>query len=190
MNLDLQIFQQLHSLAGQSSLGDAVIIFCAKPLIFIVGGALLIYLIIYKKWGRAVLVGASVFLARGVVVEIIRYFYYRPRPFVALHFTPLIEATKVLDTFNHEGSFPSGHAAIGFAMVASVYFFNKKVAAWMGFVIIFVVLARVISGVHYPSDILVGALVGFLSAFVVEKAVSWRFIKKLDFLGLLDSTGK
>jgi undecaprenyl-diphosphatase len=57
-------------------------------------------------------------------------------------------------------SFPSGHAAAGFAFAAAV----GRDLPWLGVVLRFMAAAvaysRVHTGVHYPSDAVVGALIG------------------------------
>jgi undecaprenyl-diphosphatase len=84
---------------------------------------------------------------------------YRPRPFVAMHFTPL---------FPHppNNSFPSTLTA--FAAVAAVI----GVLAWRRVGLVFVVGAVVVGfgcvyvGVHYASDVVVGASLGAVCATV------------------------
>lgn len=100
-------------------------------------------------------------LSRDILTELIRYLYYRPRPFLALNFTALINGY-------HTAAFPSGHAAFYFALAGVVYLLNKKwgqyfigAAAVMG-------LARVFVGVHWPLDIVAGAIVGFLSVYLTN----------------------
>src|SRR6516165_11081680 len=57
-------------------------------------------------------------------------------------------------------SFPSGHAASGFAFAAAI----GRDQPWLGlglrFVAATVAYSRVHTGVHYPGDIVVGALIG------------------------------
>lgn len=84
----------------------------------------------------------------------------RQRPFV-LH-ADIRSATPPLDRY----SFPSGHTlhAVAFTTIASVYF---PVLAWV--LVPFAVLvaaSRVVLGLHYPSDVLVGAALGGLLAYL------------------------
>ena len=57
-------------------------------------------------------------------------------------------------------SFPSGHAASGFAFAAAI----GRDQPWLGlglrFVAAAVAYSRVHTGVHYPGDIVVGSLIG------------------------------
>ena len=85
----------------------------------------------------------------------------RRRPYVDC---PDIRAcARALDKF----SFPSGHVlhAVAYAMVVSAHY-----PAWSSLLWAFVVLvaaSRVTLGLHYPSDVAVGGLVGALSASVI-----------------------
>ena len=78
----------------------------------------------------------------------------RPRPFVAC---PDIRAcVRALDKF----SFPSGHTlhAVAFAVVFSWHF--PLVGAALVPLVLLIALSRVALGLHYPSDVAAGALIG------------------------------
>ena len=102
----------------------------------------------------------------GIIVSLIRLVWYRPRPFVSLNLIPLMP-------YADKGSFPSGHAAALFALALAVYFFHKKTGIIFFALSGLSVLARVYVGIHWPSDILAGALLGLGSAILV-----YRFFKK------------
>lgn len=85
----------------------------------------------------------------------------RPRPFVAC---PDIRAcVRALDKF----SFPSGHTlhAVAFAVVFSWYY--PLVGAALMPVVLLIALSRVALGMHYPSDVAAGALIGAIVGFSV-----------------------
>ena len=71
-------------------------------------------------------------------------------------------------------SFPSGHATFFFALAAAVYMKDKRWGAV--FLILAAVLSilRVATGLHYTSDILAGAALGVLVAFVGSWLIKWR----------------
>ena len=68
-----------------------------------------------------------------------------------------------------EPSFPSGHAAFYFAIATIVYFYNKK--AGLGFFLasFLISISRVFVGIHWPADIMAGALVGIFSGWLIIK---------------------
>jgi len=80
----------------------------------------------------------------------------RQRPFISFH--DITAHTAPLDLY----SFPSGHTmnAVNFAILFGVFF---PVLLWLvaPFAIL-VALSRVILGMHYPTDVLVGAALGTL----------------------------
>ncbi|HEV8313669.1 MAG TPA: phosphatase PAP2 family protein [Burkholderiaceae bacterium] len=82
----------------------------------------------------------------------------RPRPFVSC---PGIRAcARSLDEF----SFPSGHAmhAVAFSLVLAAYYPSLAVLLWSFTAL--VALSRVVLGLHYPSDVVIGAAIGLFTA--------------------------
>lgn len=109
--------------------------------------------------------GASVRMAVTGAVGVLGYKFLksrmvRQRPFVS--HADIRSATPPLDRY----SFPSGHTlhAVAFTTIASAYF---PILAWV--LVPFTVLvaaSRVVLGLHYPSDVLVGAAIGGLLAYL------------------------
>jgi len=98
-------------------------------------------------------------VARFGVTELIRFFYHRLRPFVTYQAHQLLSG--------NEWSFPSGHSAFFFAMATAIYLYNKKWGIGFFLAAILMNISRVIAGVHYPSDIIGGAIIGIIVAYVV-----------------------
>lgn len=145
---------------------DATIIFFAKyfPYAVVLVFLALLFCSSYEKREKIKIFWLALLataIARFGAVELIRFFYHRPRPFVAFNTEPLFA--------ENSWSFPSGHAAFFFALATTLYFYNKKWGVWFFLAAIIISVARVIAGVHYPSDILGGALVGIAVAYVVKK---------------------
>lgn len=85
----------------------------------------------------------------------------RPRPFVQC---PDIRAcARALDKF----SFPSGHTlhALAFLVICTWHFPLAAIALVP--LVVLIAVSRVALGLHYPSDVLAGAVLGSLSAGVV-----------------------
>jgi len=115
----------------------------------------------------------SALLSRFVFTNIIRFFYERPRPFVAL---PEINPLVSVDLNKYYDSFPSGHAAFFFAIAVVVYIYDKQLGVWFFAGTAIISIARVFAGVHWTTDIFGGAVVGIFSAWLVHK--SWRIFQK------------
>jgi len=155
--IDSFIFQQINSLAGKFVCLDSLAVFFAGYLEYILAG--LVFLLLWKKWWAVFRVFTAAILARYGLVELIRFFWTRPRPFIENEVNLLLEHTGA--------SFPSGHAAFFFALSLVVYRYNKK--AGIGFFIasFLISISRVFVGIHWPSDILVGAIVGIFSGWLI-----------------------
>ena len=164
MSLDIQLFYLLNNLAGQSPLFDAVIVFFASYLAYILV-ALFLVLVFFSQYPKREklqifwVTVISTIIARFGVTELIRFFYHRPRPFIDLPVNQLITS--------NEWSFPSGHATFFFAMATAIYLYNKKWGIFFFLATILITVSRVIAGIHYPSDIVGGALIGVAVAYTI-----------------------
>jgi undecaprenyl-diphosphatase len=65
-------------------------------------------------------------------------------------------------------SFPSGHASVAFAIAAALAYGDISLGILGLFMAGLVAFGRVGAGVHYPSDVLAGALLGFLAFGLVR----------------------
>jgi len=174
MNIDLYLFNLINGFAGRWQWLDYTEMFFAQYFEYFLWVCLVLFLIVnVKKYWKMV---AEAFLAAGItkfiLAEFIRWLWFRPRPFVSLNFIPLINQSA------SEASFPSGHASFYFAMSTIVYLYNKKVGILFYIATILITLARVFSGVHWPSDILAGALLGIFTAWILNKLVK-KYIYKI-----------
>jgi len=166
--LDTELFNTLHSLTGQSGLLDWLFVLLASWLPWVIGIAAVIVIVRLRPWRHSVWMvlatGLTLILARGIVTPLLHELILRTRPFEALSFTPLIMVA-------HGNSFPSGHATAFFALAFVLFYENRKRGWWfIGFALVNA-LARVVVGVHYPSDILAGALVALVSAFAIHALI-------------------
>jgi len=58
-------------------------------------------------------------------------------------------------------SFPSDHGALWFALAASIFFISRRLSIFLGlYVCLTLAVARMYRGIHYPTDILAGGLIG------------------------------
>ena len=166
MLFDTTIFNLIFGLARKSKFLDDLGIFLAKYLPYILV-ALAIFLILKQKnWKNQIyvfsLITLSVILSRGIITEVIRFFYHRSRPFEVLGFQPLVQLW-------HSFAFPSGHVAAFFALAFAVFFISKYWGIWFIIAACLMGLARIFIGIHWPTDIVGGILIAFISVLIVKK---------------------
>lgn len=166
MPFDTQLFYLLNNLAGQSHTVDSLIVFCADYLAYILGAAFFVYLYFTNyPWRQKIemfsVAAVTVVLSRGVITEVIRLFIHRLRPFA----DPAMLRVHQLLT-DSAWSFPSGHSTFFYGLSTVVYLYNKKWGIGFFVVTVIITFARVAAGVHYPSDIVAGALIGVFSALI------------------------
>jgi undecaprenyl-diphosphatase len=162
MSLGLRIFFFLNNLAGQSHFFDFIVIFLADYLQYflIIPFGIFVYRSRERLYAFGVPIIAAV-IARFGLVTIIRLFYHRLRPFLVFQVHQLI-ALPASEIY----SFPSGHSTFFFAISAAIYLYNKKWGLWFFLASIFMNISRIIGGVHYPSDILGGMILGPMVAYI------------------------
>lgn len=163
-SLDQKAFQFVYAASHRSELWNVLAIFFAEWMPYLLVLAFLVLVFYQKGWRRRVYLfceGAlAIILARGIVTSVIQYFYHEPRPYSFYGFTPL---------FNETGcSFPSAHAAWFFALALVVWFANRKWGWWFFALAVLMGIARVYAGVHWPIDIIGGAVIGLLCAWFIH----------------------
>ncbi len=116
---------------------------------------------------KGLFIGTTLCVSTAATVAL-KYGVNRKRPFVTY---PDIQ--KVADAGSY--SFPSGHTSDAFATATSLSLaFPKWYVITPSFLwACSVGYSRMDLGVHYPSDVLAGAIVGAGSAFVCYKANQW-----------------
>jgi len=154
-NLD-QSFKTITNSAAPIAIGTPVILYCLGSI---------------KKDKdlklNALYIGASV-ITSTVFSTILKYGTNRQRPFVTY---PDIEKL----TSGGSPSFPSGHTSDAFALATSVslaypkWYIIAPTFAWASAV----GYSRMDLGVHYPSDVFVGAVIGAGSAYLCYKGKQW-----------------
>lgn len=169
------IFFNFYSLAHQSNFLDKIFIFCAEylPYIAVLG---IIFFVAYhyigefelrnpfgviKKRFREVYLIFTPAILGWVVASILKDIFASSRPFIQFE-------NLVRPLFLHGGmdSFPSGHATFFGALALSIFFVNKKVGYLFIFFALLIGLARIISGVHFPIDILCGYALGIIIVLI------------------------
>jgi len=131
------------------------------------------------------------------VCNTIKHAVARPRPFVTLpearnfgtigdgYIPPQINESGVDMAANlgSRTSMPSSHAANWFAATMILFLFYRRTLWFMLPMALAVSLSRVYNGVHYPSDVLAGAILGagYAAAGAIALQAAWRVIGKKWF---------
>lgn len=109
---------------------------------------------------RAIIIGGTVIIS-SAITGLLKYTIQRERPFVTY---PDINHIKPEDSY----SFPSGHTSTAFALATSVtiaypkWYVATPAYLWASSA----AYSRMHFGVHYPSDVIAGALIGSGSAWL------------------------
>jgi undecaprenyl-diphosphatase len=162
--MNLIIFEAINNWAGRFCLLDYLAIFFAEYLPYFL--VALTVIILFRNKKAIIFALSASFLAR-VFTELIRWLCPHSRPFVENEVNQLIshEATN---------SLPSGHASFFFALSYVVYKYNKKAGLWFFAGSLLMSVSRVFTGIHWPADVLAGALLGILSGWIFLK-ISKKF---------------
>ena len=103
----------------------------------------------------------------SILAEAVKIVTNRDRPIDAL---PDVNTISILGLTSASGpSFPSGHAARAFAVAALLTFGRGPRRYGVGFVLAAgIALSRIYLGLHWPSDVLFGALLGVIGALLLR----------------------
>lgn len=110
-------------------------------------------------------------LFADIIALAIKYAVNEPRPFAAL------SDVHLLITEDDPRSFPSGHATSTFAVItclilnAKEYVKKNYLLIQCGLIIfgLIIIFSRIYVGVHYPLDVIAGAVLGIAGGFVINK---------------------
>lgn len=168
---DTTVYHFINGFAGKSHVVDSIAIFFAKD-------ALEIYAVLFiLAWfalpkrdikGRHALVMAGLSGILALVINVaISHVWFRPRPFMTM------PQHTLLVSHSADASFPSDHTAGSFGFAAGSWGRQRKWISWLFTIVaVLVMVSRVFVGVHYPTDVIGGMLVGIIASQVV-----WIFSK-------------
>lgn len=150
---------------------DRVMIFISsladKGIIWIIAGLTMIFFKETRRLGVCVLLALLINLL--IVNVCVKPLVARTRPF------DVNTAVKLILDAPKDFSFPSGHTSASFASAVSIFLINKKwgsISLALAFLIGF---SRMYLYVHFPSDVIMGAVFGTAAAFVSRRVVCRAF---------------
>lgn len=132
--------------------------------------ALVLYLLIRGgSKGRitVLLLAGTIAFTDQISSHLIKSLVERVRP------CQVIPEVHLLVGCSNSYSFPSSHAANSFAF-ATIFFLRYRWTGWLFFPLAAVIAySRVAVGVHYPFDILGGAMLGLIVSFSIYQFYCW-----------------
>jgi len=167
---DTEVFRSLNEFSSNTAVASLSLVvtqFGGELILALIGVA---YYVLDRRENAELLVGILfVIVLSDFVLFIIKGAYFRPRPYQTL-------ANVILPIGPDEGSsFPSGHVTRGFAVVTMILLLKGRNQSPLLVVSTAVAVSRVLIGVHFPSDVLAGSLLGVVLALVSVKLLS-RYI--------------
>ena len=122
-----------------------------------------------QRGRRAAISGLASVAVTATVVNIgMKPLGRRPRPDRAVKQVPVARHVRMPSST----SFPSGHSAAAFAFAAGVGHVIPPAAVPLGALAALVAYSRVHTGVHYPGDVVVGAVVGTVLGRITSHRLS------------------
>ena len=187
MSLDIQLFRLINNLAGHNAYLDGLARLFVNE--YFLTTIMSLILIVFWFEGqdrdqrernqRAILHVLITLVVANIVLKLCNLAYFRLRPFVD-------HEVNLLFYHPTDSSFPSNPATVGFSVAAAIWLYNRRLGALLLVLATLFGLSRIYCGVHYPLDVIAGALLGALSAYVVVR--KGRFIDPL--ISLIIRTGR
>lgn len=193
LELDRELFLELNSSFHKPWL-DQLMMFLSTTTAWIPLYLILLYMIIkvYGKdtWMILLAVAITILLADQVTSTFMKPFFERLRP---SHDPDLRGMVTIVNEYRGgRFGFASSHAANTFGVATLMWLMLKNFRPWISLLFLWAIgvgYTRIYLGVHYPGDIIVGDLIGFLSAFVAY--FLYRLLKSfLDKRKVLRSEGQ
>lgn len=172
---DLILFRWInHKFAGEFPELDGFMVFItnwqnedwAK---YVIGAVLLCWLASKRiQAAKAIIVIAlTIFISDSLGYRVLKKTIARPRPNHVME----VQAVVRLPHRPTSYSFPSNHALTSFAVVGVLSYYHPAVYATGIAVASLISFSRIYVGVHYPSDVIGGAIIGWVVAMLIVYGV-------------------
>lgn len=119
-----------------------------------------------EKYLRIAKMCLAALILSGIIAAALKLLIHEPRPYTVL------ENVRQLVVPSEPNSFPSGHTSSTFSIVTvltSELRQHKTLVSLLVAFCIIIAFSRIYCGMHYPFDVVVGAMVGIISAVVILK---------------------
>jgi len=153
---------------------DVVMVYVSAKFFWLPLYILLLYLV-YKKYGTKswlaiVFVALLILTSDQLSVHAFKNVFQRLRP---CHTPDLLFVVHTVEKCGGQFGFVSSHAANSFALAFFMSGLLKKTYRWLPWLMyswaLLTIYSRVYLGVHFPGDVIVGAVLGIIVGFIILK---------------------
>lgn len=125
-----------------------------------------------KKYRRTgLMLGAGLVVCLIVGNLILKPLIVRPRPFLVK------EGIRLIINAPRDFSFPSGHTLSSVICAVILFLRHRNMGIYALILAVVIAFSRLYLYVHFPSDVLFGAIIGVIIAFACVKTVNYFFEK-------------
>ena len=176
--LDATLIHCLQSWVQRSWLADNIVVFAGNS--FLLRGTVFAALLWWLWWryqserARVIAAFMSSILAVVVARIIAEILPFRTRPLLdaTLRFRPPFEGVHLYDGAGAIGwsLFPSDHAVLFFCLATGIFFVSRRLGVLSGlYALLAVCFPRVYMGIHYPTDMLAGGILGIAIGYALQR---------------------
>jgi undecaprenyl-diphosphatase len=170
MSFDLRLFRLINNLAGHNVFLDGLMRLLVNEYFLTTTMALILVIFWFEgrdqdrreRNQRAILRAIIALFMANIILKLCNLIYFRPRPFDS-------HEVNLLFYQPWDSSFPSNPATVGFSLATAMWIYNRRLGTLLLVLATLFGLSRIYCGVHYPSDVIAGALLGALSAYLVVR---------------------
>ena len=180
LNFDSSILLWLQNSLRSGALNTPLVFITHLGDVGIFWIVLTILLMIFRKTRRVGVTSAISMIIGLLVVNVaLKNWVARIRPY------EVIEGLRLMIEKQHDFSFPSGHSTNSFACAWVIFRMAKKRYGVPALLLaVLIALSRLYVGVHYPTDVLAGALIGIVSAECARMSVRalrgrWKWFRRI-----------
>jgi len=157
--VNIDVFRVINDLGKEYDSLNPIAIFIADYMVYVLLIGLIVYWFTRTNQNRMMVIqSVFAFVLAEVLGKIAGLFNSHFQPFVELpHVNKLIEHAV-------DNAFPSDHSILFFSVCFSIWLVRKK-EGWVWLTVACLVgVSRIWVGVHFPGDVLTGALIGICAA--------------------------
>lgn len=173
--INIQLFRMINNLGKELTLFNPAMVLIAKYMVVFLALSVIIFWFTRREHNRMMVIcGGIAFILAEIMGKIAGAVYSNHQPFAVL--------SNVNNLMAHEidNSFPSDHTILFFSFCATFFLFGKNGRFFWVILACLVGVSRIWVGVHYPADIIVGAIIGIFAAFI-----SYHVVPNLEITGKL-----